>query len=353
MEGSGPGHRRALRRPDRARARRPGRRVQGRRARPRRLRRRPARHAARGRPGRRQGDRRTACRPRRRPSTANDQTALAAARGTVRAGLFRGAYAVITEATARGDAATAKRWLLLREYRTATRFTRPGAQATLALDQLAARQDHAEGRRAGGQEGPAGRLPGAAARAARRTPATASSRTSRRAAPRPPPRPRATSRSSRRATPRTAARPPRSRRRRRSTRCPAATDLAPALDAADKALEGFTAAPFTPEEAARRAQQLLQFLSLVPVEYGRGVKGDQRHHATSRSPRRSRSAPAPSARSATCATSSPSATSARTERGRRGADRARPAGRDRRQAEVGRADARPGREGRRPGRRRR
>ena len=38
---------------------------------------------------------------------------------------------------------------------------------------------------------------------------------------------------------------------------------------------GFTAAPFTPEEAARRAQQLLQFLELVPVEYGRGVKGDR------------------------------------------------------------------------------
>ena len=51
--------------------------------------------------------------------------------------------------------------------------------------------------------------------------------------------------------------------------------LAAALDRADKALEGFTAAPFTPEEAARRAQQLLQFLALVPVEYGRGVKDDQ------------------------------------------------------------------------------
>jgi high-affinity iron transporter len=65
-----------------------------------------------------------------------DQAALASARGATRAGLFRGAYAVITESTARGDAATAKRWLLLREYRTATRFTRPGAHATLALDQL-------------------------------------------------------------------------------------------------------------------------------------------------------------------------------------------------------------------------
>ncbi|HKG02067.1 MAG TPA: FTR1 family protein, partial [Conexibacter sp.] len=40
-------------------------------------------------------------------------------------------------------------------------------------------------------------------------------------------------------------------------------------------LEGFTAAPFTDEEAARRAQQLLRFLALVPVEYGRGTKDDR------------------------------------------------------------------------------
>jgi high-affinity iron transporter len=37
------------------------------------------------------------------------------------------------------------------------------------------------------------------------------------------------------------------------------------------ALKGFTAAPFGPGEAARRAQQLLRFLALVPVEYERGV----------------------------------------------------------------------------------
>ena len=68
---------------------------------------------------------------------------------------------------------------------------------------------------------------------------------------------------------------PSRRRRQAFAALPAADDLGAALDRADKALEGFTAAPFTPEEAARRAQQLLQFLSLVPVEYGRGVKDDQ------------------------------------------------------------------------------
>ena len=106
------------------------------------------------------------------------------------------------------------------------------------------------------------------------TPAAASSRTSRRAAPRPPRRPRATSRSSR----------PRYAEDRGAAAEEQASAAFAALPGGDRlaarstrrqALEGFTAAPFTPEEAARRAQQLLQFLELVPVEYGRGVKGDQ------------------------------------------------------------------------------
>jgi high-affinity iron transporter len=43
--------------------------------------------------------------------------------------------------------------------------------------------------------------------------------------------------------------------------------------AAGAALEGFTAAPLTEADSARRAQQLLRFLALIPVEYGRGVSG--------------------------------------------------------------------------------
>ena len=226
----------------------------------------------------------------------------------MRAGLFRGAYAVVTEASARGDATTAKRWLLLREYRTATRFTRPGAQGTLALDQLARgkltpeaaeqavkkdlldayqarlRDLLVDARRGVEQDLPARRAEAAAQAAgyfAILAPRYAEDRGKA---------------GEEQASAAFAALPE------------AGDGLAAALDAAEKSLEGFTAAPFTPEEAARRAQQLLQFLSLVPVEYGRGVKGDQRHQATSRSPRRSRSAPARSARSATCATSSPSAT---------------------------------------------
>ena len=38
-----------------------------------------------------------------------------------------------------------------------------------------------------------------------------------------------------------------------------------------QALDGFTAAPFTPEEQARRAAQLVRFLDLVPIEYRDGT----------------------------------------------------------------------------------
>src|SRR5688500_4934410 len=43
------------------------------------------------------------------------------------------------------------------------------------------------------------------------------------------------------------------------------------LAAVEDSLSNFRAAPLSPEEQSRRAGQLLRFLSLVPVEYGRGV----------------------------------------------------------------------------------
>jgi high-affinity iron transporter len=203
-----------------------------------------------------------------------DQAALASARGAVRAGLYRGAFTVTVEATERGDAATAKRWLLLREYRTATRFTRPGAQATLALDQLgrgktspraaaaAVRKDLLDAYQARLREllrdarrGIEQQLPARQAEAAAQAAGYFTILAPRYAEDRGAAAERAASAA--------------------FAALPTARDLAPALDAADKALVGFTAAPFTPEEAARRAQQLLQFLELVPVEYGRGVKDDQ------------------------------------------------------------------------------
>ena len=216
----------------------------------------------------------TALREAAQAARAGDQAALAAARGSVRAGLYRGAFTVTVEATERGDAETAKRWLLLREYRTATRFTRPGAHATLALDQLQRRKVSpaaasqavtkdlldayqarlrellADARRGIEQDLPARRAE-AAAQAAGYFAILAPRYAEDRGAA-----------AEKEASAAFAA-------------LPEAADLKAALDRADSALVGFTAAPFTPAEAARRAQQLLQFLALVPVEYGRGVKDDQ------------------------------------------------------------------------------
>ena len=66
----------------------------------------------------------------------DDAQALAAARGALQGAVFRGALAVTLDAVRAGDVATARAWLLLREFRTATRLTRPGADGTRALVDL-------------------------------------------------------------------------------------------------------------------------------------------------------------------------------------------------------------------------
>jgi high-affinity iron transporter len=197
-----------------------------------------------------------------------DAVRLAAARGAARAAILRGSLAATLHAVERGDAAAARRWLLLREFRTATRFTRPGANATIAVQRLErGRLDPRRAREAvekdlldayqarlrellddagrGGERDLPERRAEAAAQAAgyfeilsgryeedRGAAATASARAA----------------------------------------FAALRDGTGSVDGAAATLEGFTAAPFTPDEAARRAQQLLRFLALVPVEYGRGVK---------------------------------------------------------------------------------
>jgi high-affinity iron transporter len=191
-----------------------------------------------------------------------DSVRLAAARGAARAAILRGSFAATLAAVERGDAAAAREWLLLREFRTATRFTRPGANATIAVQRLedgrldarrahqAVAKDLLDAYQARLREllDDAGRgaeadLPERRAEAA----AQAAGYFEILAA------------------------------RYEEDRGAAATEQARAAFAdrdterAAEALEGFTAAPFTADEAARRAQQLLRFLALVPVEYGRGV----------------------------------------------------------------------------------
>ena len=212
----------------------------------------------------------------------DDGTALAAARGAARAAIFRGSYAATLAAVDRGDAKAAQQWLLLREFRTATRFTRPGANATLALERLgegkldakrahdAVAKDLLDAYQARLRE----LLDDAARGAERELPA----RTAEAAA-------QANGYfqilAARYAEDRGADAAAQARQAYADLqRTALGTDTAAftaAHDRAASALEGFTAAPFSPDEAARRAQQLLRFLALVPVEYGRGVDGTTVH----------------------------------------------------------------------------
>jgi high-affinity iron transporter len=208
---------------------------------------------------------------------SQDESQLAAARGEMTAALRRGAYTVTLEATRDGDVATARQWLLVRDFRESTRFTRPGVDATAALDALEAgdiepvaaavqvKKDlldayqarlrdylsEAEGELERGF-GPALAESAALVRgywlildseyerqrsAAERTAADADFAALEGAA---------------------------------ITGDAARFEQAREQVARD--LDGFTAAPFTPEEEARRAQQLIRFLDLVPIEYDHGTE---------------------------------------------------------------------------------
>ena len=179
-----------------------------------------------------------------------------------------------------GDAAAARNWLLVREYRAPTRFTRAGTDATLAVTGLArgettpkaaAREvradlldtyearsaDHASERRCGGQA----RIRRPPRRDGRSRPRLRADR--RRELPlaagrgrvRAPGRDPGTARSAALGGNR--------------------ADVESAVGGVERQLEGFRAAPLAPAEQARRAGQLDRFLRLVPIEYDRGVEGNR------------------------------------------------------------------------------
>jgi len=72
----------------------------------------------------------------------NEQDALEfeAARSEIWTSILGGSIVVVESAIKRGEPALAQRWLQVREYRTATRFSRPNADATMALQNLASGQ---------------------------------------------------------------------------------------------------------------------------------------------------------------------------------------------------------------------
>jgi high-affinity iron transporter len=69
---------------------------------------------------------------------ANDNVAFAVAKGAISTTVLRAAYAETMEAVKVDDLTTAAAWLLVREYRPTTKFSRPNAKATNALESLRA-----------------------------------------------------------------------------------------------------------------------------------------------------------------------------------------------------------------------
>ena len=167
----------------------------------------------------------------------------------------------------------------MREFRPPTRFSRPGADATLAVASLADGRGDAKAGRSRPFAPTPRHVPGAAPRRARGRRRGARARLPVAARGRERARPRATSRILARSF-----RAPARRRRGRTARAAAFDRLAAAALARRRrrrrrGARGASTARSTasaprrspPEEEIRRAGQFLRFLALVPIEYGRGV----------------------------------------------------------------------------------
>jgi len=71
---------------------------------------------------------------------AKDGVRFAAARATVWTTILAGSYAIVEQALKKGDGHTARLWLSLREFRQATRFSHPDTDATVAVDDVIAKK---------------------------------------------------------------------------------------------------------------------------------------------------------------------------------------------------------------------
>jgi high-affinity iron transporter len=205
----------------------------------------------------------------------NDVVSFAAARAQVWTGILAGGYSIVETAIQHGDGSTAQIWLPVREFRIATRFSRPNVGATLAVEGLIAGTISAEDAL---QSVRADVLDTYQARMIEslRDLTTADSNGF----------------ASRRAELAALAEgyffilsPAYLEQRGGADLMNAQTAFAELrvvasdnpellneqLAAVEASLNNFRAAPLSPAEQSRRAGQLLRFLSLVPVEYERGV----------------------------------------------------------------------------------
>jgi high-affinity iron transporter len=217
---------------------------------------------------------------RARAAARGDDVTLAAAQARAWTALLQAGLLGAVADARRGDAAAARHWLLVREFRAPTRFTRAGTDATLAVAGLARGEitpnaaarairadllDTYEARlhatlqsaRAAVRRGFDVRLAEAAALARGYTRILAASYRSQRGLA-------------------------------ASERLDAAlvqledaalggdrAEVESAVGAVGQQLEGFRAAPLASADQARRAGQLDRFLRLVPIEYDRGVEGNR------------------------------------------------------------------------------
>ncbi len=206
---------------------------------------------------------------------ARDAPRLAAARARVWGATLHGSYLVVHDAIRRGDGAMAQAWLPLREFTRATRVARPNTDATLAVDAFAAGGADAlqvkqaldadllntyQSRlntalaeaRVADQKRFAIRRAETAALAAGYFQILAPKYGDQRGA---------------------AALSALGRQFDALER--AAIEgraIASLLDEVDAMLSAFRAAPLSPRDQTRRAAQLMRYLKLVPVEYGRGIR---------------------------------------------------------------------------------
>jgi high-affinity iron transporter len=212
----------------------------------------------------------------KRAFRGGDEVGLAAARGRVISSLRRGAFAITVEATRTGNVPLARQWFLIRDFRSTTRFSRPGASGTAALGDLA---DHEVSRaeaaaqvrkdlldayqfRIGtnldeaeqaAERGFDSRLAETAAIAAGYWRIIAPEHRAQLGAKSTEPLDEAFSGLAAAAA---------------ASELPRFNDL---RRQALAGLDGFTAAPLTPEEQVRRANQLTRFLDLVPIEFDDGT----------------------------------------------------------------------------------
>jgi high-affinity iron transporter len=208
-------------------------------------------------------------------ASRSDATSFAAARAQAWTGILAGSYVLVEDAIQSGNGLVAQTWLPVREFRIATRFSRPNVSATLAVE------GYMEGTVSAEDVLLSVRADVLDTYQARLTESLRDLRTA-----------DTNGFASRRAElaalaegyffilspayleQRSALSLTKSQAAFADLKATAVEDpqlLNEKLAVVESNLNNFRAAPLSPEEQSRRAGQLLRFLSLVPVEYGRGV----------------------------------------------------------------------------------